>query len=211
MDLTNPDYLRYSERIIRKIAERYAKHPAVIGWQVDNETGPNGLPLPHVQRAFVERLKKQYGTPQRLNELWGLAYWGQLVDTWENLPPRDGILNSGYKLEWDRFQRSIVTDFLAWQASIVREYKRPDQFVTHDLVGGLRPSVDSWAIAGKMDVIASNIYYVPQDKLDGVDIAMAGDAARSLKQRHTTSPRPTRRPSAGTRARSSRTTTGSFG
>jgi beta-galactosidase len=37
MDLKNPTYLRYSERIIRKLMERYAKHPAVIGYQVDNE------------------------------------------------------------------------------------------------------------------------------------------------------------------------------
>ncbi len=184
MDLTNPDYLRYSERIIRKIAERYAKHPAVIGWQVDNETGPNGLALPHVQQAFVERLKKKYGTPQKLNELWGLAYWGQLVDSWDDLPSREGILNSGYKLEWARFQQSIVTDFLAWQARIIREYKRPDQFVMHDLVGGLRPSVDPWAIARNLDVVATNIYYVPQNMLDGADIAMGGDAARSFKQKN---------------------------
>ncbi|HVX66818.1 MAG TPA: beta-galactosidase [Bryobacteraceae bacterium] len=184
IDLTNPDYLRYSERVIRKIAERYAKHPAVIGWQVDNETAPNGLALPHVQQAFVERLKKKYGTPQKLNELWGLSYWGQLVDSWDDLPSREGILNSGYKLEWDRFQRSIVTDFLNWQASIIREYKRPDQFVTHDLVGGLRPDVDPWAIARNLDVIATNIYYVPQDRMDGYGIALGGDAARSFKQRN---------------------------
>jgi beta-galactosidase len=184
IDLTNPDYLRYAERIIRKIAERYAPHPGVIGWQVDNETGPNGLALPHVQRAFVERLKKKYGTPQKLNELWGLAYWGQLVDNWDEFPSREGILNSGYKLEWDRFQQSIVTDFLAWQAAIVREYKRPDQFITHDLVGGLRPDVDPWAVARNLDVVATNIYYVAQDKMDGYGIALGGDAARSFKQRN---------------------------
>jgi beta-galactosidase len=119
MDLTHPAYRRYAERVIRKIAERYAEHPAVIGWQVDNETAPNGLPLSNVQRAFVERLRDKYGTPQKLNMLWGLAYWGQLVDNWEEFPPRDGILNPGYKLEWERFQQSIVTDFLAWQARLI--------------------------------------------------------------------------------------------
>jgi len=38
MDITNPTFLFYSERIIRKMMERYAKHPAIIGFQVDNET-----------------------------------------------------------------------------------------------------------------------------------------------------------------------------
>jgi beta-galactosidase len=182
MDFTNPDYRRYCERIIRKIAERYAKHPAVIGWQVDNETGPNGLPLPAVQKAFVDRLREKFGTPQKLNELWGLVYWGQLVDSWDDFPPRDGILNPGYKLEWERFQESIVTDFLSWQAAIVREYKRPDQFITHDFVGGVRTNVDQWAVAKSLDVAATNIYHTTQDKLDGVAIAMGGDLARSLKQ-----------------------------
>ncbi len=183
-DLTHPEYRRYAERVIRKIAERYARHPAVIGWQIDNETGPNGLPLPHVQRAFVERLKKKYGTPQKLNQLWGLTYWGQLVDNWDELPPRDGILNSGYKLEWERFQQSIVTDFLGWQASIVREYKRPDQFITHDFAGGLRSDLDQWAIARHLDFVSTNIYHATQDKLEGHGIAMGGDAARSFKHRN---------------------------
>jgi beta-galactosidase len=36
MDLLNPTYRRYSERIIRKMMEHYAQHPAIIGYQVDN-------------------------------------------------------------------------------------------------------------------------------------------------------------------------------
>lgn len=182
MDFTNPDFRRHSERIIRKIAERYAKHPAVIGWQIDNETGPNGVPLPNVQRAFVDRLKEKFGSPKKLNELWGLSYWGQLVDNWDEFPARDGILNPGYKLEWERFQQSIVTDFLGWQAKIIREYKRSDQFVMHDFVGGVLTNVDQWAIAKSLDYAGTNIYHANQDRLDGVAIAMGGDLARSLKQ-----------------------------
>ncbi len=182
MDFLHPEFRRYSERIIRKIAERYARHPAVIGWQVDNETAPNGVALPNVQRAFVERLKEKFGTAQRLNDAWGLSYWGQLVDKWDELPSREGILNPGYKLEWERFQQSIVTDFLNWQAAIIREYKRPEQFVTHDFVGGVRTNVDQWAIAKSLDIAGTNIYHPTQDKLDGLAIAMGGDLARSLKQ-----------------------------
>jgi beta-galactosidase len=182
MDLTHAEYRRYAERIIRKIAERYSKHAAVIGWQVDNETAPNGLPLANVQRAFVERLRDRYGTPQKLNALWGLAYWGQLVDNWEEFPARDGILNPGYKLEWERFQQSIVTDFLGWQAALINQYKRADQFVMHDFVGGVLANVDQWGVAKHVDVAAVNIYHATQDKLDGLPIAMGGDLARSLKQ-----------------------------
>jgi beta-galactosidase len=180
MDLTNPDYRRYCERIIRKIAEHYANNPAVIGWQVDNETAPNGIALPNVQQAFVEQLKEKYGTPQKLNQLWGLTYWGQLVDSWEDFPARDGILNPGYKLEWSRFQRGIVTEFLAWQAKILREYIPARQFVTQDF-GGFNANVDHWAIGRAMDIAATNIYFTAQNKLDGIDIALGGDFFRSVK------------------------------
>lgn len=182
MDLTHPEYKRHAERIIRELMKRYAKHPAIIGFQVDNETGPNGLPLANVQKAFVESLKQRYKFPGELNRLWGFAYWGQLVQTWDELPPRDGILNPGYKLEWERFQRKIVTDFLSWQAAIVREFKRPEQFVTHNFIGGIRTNLDQWAIAKALDVAAVNPYHSTQDRLDLQSVSLSGDLCRSLKQ-----------------------------
>ncbi len=181
MDLTNPDYLRHAERVIRAVVSHTKAHPAVIGFQVDNETGPNGLPLPSVQRRFTEYLKEKYGTPQVLDKLWGLAYWGQLVQTWDEFPARDGILNPGYKLEWERFQQSIVTDFLGWQAKIVKELKRPDQFITHNFVGGVRTNLDQWAIAKSLDIAAVNPYHAWQDAFDARAIWLSGDVCRSLK------------------------------
>ena len=76
----------------------------------------------------------------------------------------------------------MVTDFLAWQAAIVNEYKRPDQFVTQDFHGGVRTAVDAPAIASHLDIAAINPYYGTQDDLDGWAIAMLGDYTRSLKQ-----------------------------
>ena len=182
MDITHPVYRRYSERIIRKIAERYAKHPAVIGWQIDNETGAYGTAGPNVQAGFEEWLKRKFGTVEKMNEAWGLVYWGQLVDSWDNLPPRDGIINPGWKLEWERYQRSLVTDFLAWQAGIVREYAPPAQWVTQDFHGATRTAVDSWDISKFLDIAAINPYHDTQDRLDGWWIALMGDFTRSMKR-----------------------------
>lgn len=181
MDLTHPEYLKHAERVIRAVVSHTRNHPAVIGFQVDNETGPNGLPLPNVQKQFNEYLREKYGTPQVLNKLWGLAYWGQLVQNWDEFPSRDGILNSGYKLEWERFQQKIVTDFLGWQAKIVRELKRSDQFVTHNFVGGIRTNLDQWAIARHLDIVAVNPYHPWQDRFDAQAIWQSGDLNRSLK------------------------------
>ncbi len=89
MDLTHPVYRRYAERIIRELVSHYRNHPAVIGFQIDNETNSYGTAGPGVQAAFVEHLKEKYGSVGKLNEVWGLTYWGQLLNDWSEFPPRD--------------------------------------------------------------------------------------------------------------------------
>src|SRR2546430_9143716 len=180
-DFLNPYFRQRAESVIRQIVSHFKDHPAVIGYQIDNETSPTGIPTQYTNSAFLERLKKKYKTPETINKIWGLAYWGQLVDRWEDLPPRNGILNPGYKLEWENFQHDIVTDFLAWQAKIVNEYKRADQFVTQDFSGGVHTNLDQWAIARNLDIIAENPYFETQNRLDARGIWMSGDLGRSLK------------------------------
>ncbi len=181
MDITHPTYLFYSERIIRKVVSHFRNHPAVIGYQIDNETGSYGTAGRSVQAGFIDYLKRKFGSTAQLNKLWGLVYWGQLVNGWDEFPPRDGILNPGYKVEWERYQQKVVTDFLAWQASIVNEYKRPDQFITQNFVGGVRTNIDEYEIARHLDVASVNPYHPVQDELDGESVALSGDLCRSLK------------------------------
>lgn len=184
MDLTHPVFLRYAERIIRQVAGHYRDHPAIIGWQVDNETTSYGTAGPNVQRAFVDYLRARFGSVEAMNKAWGFVYWGQLVGNWDEMPPSDGMLNPGYKLEWQRYQQKITTDYLAWQARIVGEYRRPGQFITHNFVGGVRTDIDQEAIARNLDVAAVNPYHDVQDRLDGWAPALSGDLCRSLKQQN---------------------------
>ncbi|MCW5979779.1 MAG: beta-galactosidase [Bryobacteraceae bacterium] len=181
-DLTHPVYRWYSERIIRAVVSRFKDHPAVIGFQVDNETHPNISASRNMHVDFVNYLKRKFGDVATLNRIWGFVYWGQLVSGWDDFPPREGILNPGYKLEWERFQQNTVTDFLGWQAKIVREYKRPDQFVTHNWPGGVRTQVNQYEVAQLLDIVAVNPYHPVQDRLDGEFISFCGDLTRSQKQ-----------------------------
>ncbi|HXY40206.1 MAG TPA: beta-galactosidase [Vicinamibacteria bacterium] len=182
MDISHPVYRQYCERIIRKIAEHYGKHSGVVGWQVDNETGAYGTAGPNVQAGFKEWLQRKFGSVDAMNKAWGLAYWGQLLDSWDDLPPVDGIINPGWKLEWERYQRFLVTDFLRWQASLVREYAEPRQWVTQDFHGATRTAVDSQEISKFLDVAAINPYHDTQERLDGWWISFMGDFTRSLKK-----------------------------
>jgi len=180
-DFLNPYFRKYAERVIREIVSHFKSHPAVIGYQIDNETSPTGVSTAYSKTAFLERLKRKFKTPDAMNKAWGFVYWGQLVDKWEDLPSRDGILNPGYKLEWENFQHDIVTDYLAWQAKIVNEYKRPDQFVTQDFSGGVHTNLDQWAIARNLDIAAVNPYFETQKRLNGRSIWLSDDVARSLR------------------------------
>lgn len=181
-DFLNPYFRQHAERVIRQIVSHFKDHPAVIGYQIDNETFPTGVPTPYMNTAFLERLKQKFKTAEAMNKTWGLVYWGQLVDSWDDLPPRDGILNPGYKLEWENFQHDVVTEYLAWQAKILNQYKRPDQFITQDFSGGVHTNIDQWAIAANLDIVAENPYFQTQKRFDGRTIWLSGDLARSLKR-----------------------------
>jgi beta-galactosidase len=180
VDLTNASYLFYSERIIRKIAEHYAKHPAVIGFQVDNETLTRGAANPSFQKGFLNYIKDKFVTTQNLNKIWGLNYWGMALDNWDEFPDRNSVTNTGYKLEWERYKMKVIADFLTWQTKIVGEYKRPDQFVTHCFM--TTPEIDKPQTSQFMDILGLNKYPPAQDKCTGAEYAMAGDYIRSVKK-----------------------------
>jgi beta-galactosidase len=86
-------------------------------------------------------------------------------------------------LEWERFNRKAVAEFLKWQSVIVREYKRDDQFVTHCFMPAVQ-DLDQHESARFMDVLAVNVYHGQQDDLTGNEIAFAGDYFRSVQNKN---------------------------
>lgn len=181
MDTDNVDFRFYADRLIHKMVEHYRDNPNVIGWQIDNETSSYGASNPDVFNGFKEHLKKKFITTDALNKAWFLNYWGQDVNGWENLPSRDSTISTGYKLEWSRWQQMRVTEYLTWQAGLVRKYRRPDQFVTQDFGGAMRRDVNEHEVSKVLDVAANNPYHGTQDHMDGQNQAEQGDYTRSLK------------------------------
>jgi beta-galactosidase len=167
MDISNPTYRAYCERLIKNLVTHYKDNPNVIGWQVDNETSAYGASNNDVFQGFVKHLQQKFGTPENLNKAWFLNYWGEDISTWKDLPTRDSAQSTGYKLEWTRWQQMRVTDFLSWQASLVRKYGRPDQFVTTDFAGGMKRDVNEEAVSSALDIAAVNDYHGTQDDYDG--------------------------------------------
>jgi beta-galactosidase len=62
MDITNPTYLFYAERIIRTLIGHVKDHSAVIGYQTDNETKHYHTSGPNVQLLFVKYIREKYRT-----------------------------------------------------------------------------------------------------------------------------------------------------
>lgn len=180
MDITSPAYRFYAERIIRKMLEHYAKHPAIIGYQVDNETTTYGANNRDFFLGFIDYMKEKYKTTEAVNKLWGLQYWGMTLNGWDEFPARDGATSPSYKLEWERYKRKVIADYLTWQADIVREYKRPEQFITHCFMPAVF-DLDQIASGRHLDVMSVNVYHGSQDELTGEEIAFAGDYFRSVK------------------------------
>ena len=182
MNTDSPAYRFYAERLIRNIVAHYKDNPNVIGWQVDNETSSYGAANDDVFIGFQHHLEKKFGTPENLSKAWFLNYWGQNIHTWEDLPTRDSAQSTGYKLEWSRWSQMRVTDFLHWQAKLVRENAAPGQFVTHDFAGALHSDINEEEIGRALDVAGVNIYHWgSQDYYGGADQAIQADFTRSLK------------------------------
>jgi beta-galactosidase len=184
MNIDDPNFRQYAERIIVKLAQHYKDNPNVIGWQVDNETSGYGATNASVQKEFVTWLRTKYTSVDELNDAWLLNYWGEQVRSWDEFPARDFTISPSYKLDWTRFQQWRATQYVAWQADLVRENARPDQFVTQNSAGMTRPDVDSYQMFKVLDVVGNDIYFDWQDRDDGRVQTLQGNLARSTKQRN---------------------------
>lgn len=188
MDISNIHFRTHAEQAIRAMMAHVKDHPAIIGYQVDNETKAYNTAGPEVQKQFVAYMKAKFGTLDAINKAFGLDYWSNRINNWDDFPSMVGAINASEVAEFAKFQRKLVTDYLAWQATIVNEYKRPGQFVTQNFdlewrgySYGIQPDVDHFAAAKALDVAGIDIYHPSQDALTGKEISLGGDLARSMK------------------------------
>lgn len=155
----HPAMEEYTRKIVSAIAKRYANHPAVVGWHLDNEFG-------HVTRecyckeycepAFHKWLGSRYGTLDKLNTAWGTAFWSQVYSDWSQLPlPRltQQQHNPALILDYRRFWSDSVIRYQKSQIDILADLA-PRQFTTHNLWG--KP--DYFAMARDLNVAGMNFY-----------------------------------------------------
>lgn len=133
---TSPVYRRFTARIVEKLAQQYASHPAIVGWQIHNELNCETAEFYSESDsvAFREYLKERFGTLDRLNETLGSTFWNQTYTDWAQLyvprPTLTGTINPHMHLEYIRFVSHITREYCKLQADILRKYVKPGDFIT---------------------------------------------------------------------------------
>ncbi len=167
----NPKFREYAKTLTRVVAQRYAKHPALLMWQIDNEPGYPPLDLTHnkdychcesTRKAFVEWAKKRYGTTKKLNEVWGTGFWTGTFSAFEEIgTPKVGMWDAGNPhiyLDWYRFKSENISIWLKRLKGIVREYDKEHKVGTNSFTSIPNRIGDHTVLAQDMDWFGWDIY-----------------------------------------------------
>ena len=129
-------YQTLSARIVRVLAEHYAKRECIIGWQIDNELNceREWFYSEADSAAFRIYLRDRYETLDKLNEAWGTVFWNQTYTAWDEIHvPRKTISNSTNPhevLDYIRFISASARQFCKMQSDILKQYIKPGDFIT---------------------------------------------------------------------------------
>lgn len=132
----SPVYQALSARIVEGMAKAYGQHPAVVGWQIDNELNCETCEFyaEADSAAFRVFLQEKYGTVDALNAAWGTVFWNQTYTDWEQVFVPRPVLGDGYnphlQLDYYRFVSESAIRYCKLQADIVRKYKKEGDFIT---------------------------------------------------------------------------------
>lgn len=178
--LNHPIFKGYSKRITQVLANRYKDHPAVIAWQIDNETNANACCCPHCATAFRIWLQEKYGTLDNLNEAWGTVFWSMIYDDWEQVAPptqaRELTFSVSQQLDYKRFTSRSAIKFLKDQIDMIHE-ECPNHLVTHNGMT-LFMNLNYFELGEHLDFYGIDIY--PAVDSDYVRYALANDFSRGV-------------------------------
>lgn len=114
------------------LAQHFGRHPAVTGWQIDNEVGTYSTLdcSPPARHAFHDWLKQNGWTPEKINQAWGLIFWNQEIERLDQIPAPTEMLTTRspqHILAYNRFCLEGLADFILLQADAMRPHLPADQ------------------------------------------------------------------------------------
>jgi beta-galactosidase len=182
---SSPVYRGEAVRLVEQLAARYAGHPTLALWHVNNEYGC------HVPRcycdvsatAFRTWLQHRYGDLDGLNTAWGTAFWSQRYTDWDQvLPPRatPTFGNPTQALDFHRFSSDELLACYRAERDVLHRLS-PGVPVTTNLMAGTGFwEVDYWAWGPELDVVSNDHYLRAEDPENHIGLAFAADLSRSV-------------------------------
>jgi beta-galactosidase len=115
-DVGDPNYQKYAVRYTDTLTKRYGKHPALIAFGIDNESGDGPISYSETARKrFITWLKKKYATTDKLNEAWATQRWSRKINQFEEIGfPVSGTINGAPErmLDFRRFVSDEINQLL---------------------------------------------------------------------------------------------------
>jgi len=175
--LGHPEFRKHSRAVTEAMASHYADHPAVIGWQTDNEFSGNRCYCEGCAERFRGWLQRRYGSLEALNQAWGTVFWSQDYTAWSQVPlpwhTTCGPMahNPSLHLDYFRFASHTTVEFQHEQVEILRR-RCPKHFITHNFMG-LHDTVDYYKLAADLDFVSWDNYpsdsaALPHDVMRGI-------------------------------------------
>ncbi len=135
-------YREYVGKIVTEMAKAFSNHPALHSWQIDNEMGGQDYGA-ETHKKFHSWLQKRYGTIDNLNQTWGLEFWSQAYDTFDQVPmaiPGLGTTevperhHPSLLIALSRFHNDAWSDYINHQCGIIRKYS--NKLITTNMTPG---------------------------------------------------------------------------
>lgn len=181
---TSPVYREKVKIINKKLADKFANHPAVILWHISNEYGGE-CHCPLCQEKFRSWVKDKYATLDALNESWSTTFWShtyQSFDQVESPSPIGEMHLHGLNLDWKRFVTDQTVDFAKAEIAEIKKVN-PQMPVTTNMMY-YYDGLNYQKFADILDVISWDNYptWHKEPEADtAADCGMYHDLMRSLK------------------------------
>lgn len=93
-DVGDPNYQKYALRFADVLSKRYAKHPALLAFGIDNESGDGPISYSEtVRQRFILWLKVKYSNIDNLNNAWATHRWSRRLNSFDEV----GLPTAGSK------------------------------------------------------------------------------------------------------------------
>ncbi|MYW62747.1 beta-galactosidase [Streptomyces sp. SID8379] len=179
-------YRRLSTALASRVAERYAGHPALLAWHVNNEYG-GACYCERCAAAFRDWLRERHGSLDALNDAWWTTFWSHRYTDWSQIEPPSALTEhwrgpdhtafQGITLDYQRFMTDALLGCFVAEKEAIRAHDTGAP-VTTNFMGAYRP-LDYHRWAPHLD-FASWDSYPPLGAPPTVP-ALAHDLMRGLK------------------------------